>query len=247
MFKLLIFGGTTEGRLAAEFCEKSGIECVVSVATDYGATLLPKTVKVHIGRMDSGMMTEYMKNGEFSHIIDATHPYATEASTNIRSACKIADLPYFRLIREREVLTGEVVKNLDEAIKILNKVNENILCTLGSKNMAQMTKVNGFAERVWLRLLPAEGILEECRNTGFNEDHVILGKGPFSVGENMKHIQMSNAEILLTKESGCAGGYPEKVQAAKNCGIRLITISRPDEDGYSINELFELIKRCGEV
>lgn len=133
MFKLLIFGGTTEGRLAAEFCEKSGIECVVSVATDYGATLLPKTVKVHIGRMDSGMMTEYMKNGEFSHIIDATHPYATEASTNIRSACKIADLPYFRLIREREVLTGEVVKNLDEAIKLLNKVNENVLCTLGSK------------------------------------------------------------------------------------------------------------------
>ena len=42
MSEVLIFGGTTEGRLLAEFCAAKGIRAAVSVTTGYGAELLPR-------------------------------------------------------------------------------------------------------------------------------------------------------------------------------------------------------------
>ena len=88
-------------------------------------------------------------------------------------------------------------------------------------------------------------MLEKARNIGFGEGHVILGQGPFSVEQNNEHIRLCNAKILLTKESGSAGGYPEKVQAAKNSGIRLITLARPDENGMTLDEVKKFIERNG--
>ena len=35
MSEILIFGGTTEGRLLAEFCAAKGIRAAVSTATEY--------------------------------------------------------------------------------------------------------------------------------------------------------------------------------------------------------------------
>ena len=43
MSEVLIFGGTTEGRLLAEFCATKEIRAAVSVTTDYGAELLPRS------------------------------------------------------------------------------------------------------------------------------------------------------------------------------------------------------------
>ncbi len=76
MCELLIFGGTTEGRLLAEYCEKSGIAADVSVATEYGAELLPEGVNVLCGRLDNSQMTAFMKKKRCAMVIDATHPYA---------------------------------------------------------------------------------------------------------------------------------------------------------------------------
>ena len=53
MFKLLIFGGTTEGRQLAEYCAENGINADVSVATEYGASLLPAGVDILCGRLDA--------------------------------------------------------------------------------------------------------------------------------------------------------------------------------------------------
>ena len=40
MCKIWIFGGTTEGRLLAEYCSREKIEAWVSVASEYGEELL---------------------------------------------------------------------------------------------------------------------------------------------------------------------------------------------------------------
>ena len=41
MCRILIFGGTTEGRLLAEYCMQQEIAVCVSVVSGYGADLLP--------------------------------------------------------------------------------------------------------------------------------------------------------------------------------------------------------------
>lgn len=55
MCRLLIFGGTSEGRELAEFCADNKIDAYISVTTDYGAELLPESdnIKILTGRLDS--------------------------------------------------------------------------------------------------------------------------------------------------------------------------------------------------
>ena len=234
---VLIFGGTTEGRLLAEFCRENDIPCEVSVATDYGASLLPQGVRVHTGRLDSAQMREFILSCGFTLAVDATHPYAKEATENILSACKAADIPCLRLLRDTSEVSGTAAESMEQLTEILSRRGGNILCTLGSKALPELTAVTGFRERMWVRVLPTEGIKEYCEGLGFDGSHVICAKGPFSVGENMRDLALSRAEILVTKESGAAGGYPEKAEAARRFGAELITLVRPREEGFTLEEI----------
>lgn len=243
MKKLLIFGGTTEGRQLAEWCAANGIAADVSVTTDYGARLLgsDRLVNIFTGKLDRGEMETLIRAGDYAAVADATHPYAAEATQNIRAACGDAGARYYRLLREKSELSGTVVSSLDETVELLERSDKMILSTLGSKELPGLAGVRDCKRRVWLRVLPADGIEEYCVRCGFERSHIITGRGPFSVEENVRHIKQCGAEILLTKESGAAGGYPEKIAAARECNIGTITIARPAEDGYSFEQLTKII------
>lgn len=241
MCKLLIFGGTTEGRRLAGFCAENGIEADISVTTDYGASLLPEGMKCYTGRLDCEAMERLIFREGYDIVVDATHPYAEEASKNISAACEAANVRCYRLLRDRSDVYGETVGSIGQMVEMLNKCDEVILSTLGSNSAAALTAVKGFQHRIWLRILPIDGMRERCAALGYVPSKVICDKGPFTVEENISHITKSGAGILITKESGRVGGYPEKIQAAKSCGIRVITLVRPDEDGLCYDEITKLI------
>ena len=48
MNKILVFGGTSEGRIISETLSANGFQVYVSVATDYGSMVLNKNTPVHI-------------------------------------------------------------------------------------------------------------------------------------------------------------------------------------------------------
>lgn len=246
MFRVLIFGGTTEGRELAEFCCRKGIDCGVSVATEIGASLLPDDSEVFCGRLDSSGIARLIRTWGCSLVVDATHPYAAEATENIRRACTDADMPYYRLLRGNSSVWGETAGSVSEAAEILNRSDDIILSTLGSKSLTELTRIREYRERLWLRLLPSEDIAERCISLGFDERKLILGRGPFSVSDNKEHIRLSGAEVLLTKESGAAGGYPEKSAAAAECGIRLLTVLRPEDQGMGADGIKQLLLRLSE-
>lgn len=111
--KVLLFGGTTEGRLLAGYLKESGCPAVVCVATEYGRDLLAqedggwsagKAAKedesgfcVRLGRMNQGEMEGLLKEMDPGLVIDATHPYAVEVTENIKKACRT--FPQIRLLR----------------------------------------------------------------------------------------------------------------------------------------------------
>lgn len=244
MFKIMIFGGTTEGRELAEFCAEKGIFADVSVATDYGAELLVKsdTVKILTGKLDFEHINELLLKNHYSMVIDATHPYAVLATKNISHACNVTQTAYFRLLRENNPITsGIVAENIDEVVELLNRNEKIILSTLGSKELPKISSIKKCFERLWVRILPAEGIVEYCKSFGIDENKIIPGKAPFSVEENIEHIRLSNAEILVTKESGKTGGYPQKVMAANECKIQCLTVKRPHENGFSAEDIRKII------
>ena len=100
MNKILIFAGTTEGRELAEFCIAHQIAADVSTATEYGSSLLPDGIGRLTGRLTADEMRSLLREKHYAYVIDATHPYAEEATDNIRTACQSEQVPCFRLIRK---------------------------------------------------------------------------------------------------------------------------------------------------
>ena len=245
MSEVLIFGGTTEGRLLAEFCAEKGIRAAVSVTTDYAAELLPQSdiIRELVGNLDSVQMSSLLKSGDFSVVIDATHPFAQKVSANLRTACDEVGTRYIRLVRDEETVPqGKLFNNISEIVEYLNHDDRKALITTGGNSLAEYTKVRDFQSRLTVRILPANVAAKRCADLGFHAENVILEKGPFTVQQNVEHLKKSGAKILVTKESGEAGGFPEKSEAASLCGAELLTLRRPPETGRSLEQVKELLE-----
>ncbi len=240
MSEILIFGGTTEGRELAVFCAEYKIPVTVSVTTSYGESLLSDDIRILTGKLNAEQIDLLLHSYQYNLVIDATHPYAAEVTRNIRSACETSGIRYIRLIRQKSKIYGETVRNLPELIRILNQNQKIILSTLGSKSIPELMQIREYQKRLWVRVLPSA---EFQKLPDFPENHIIAEKPPFSTEQNILHIQKSGAEILLTKESGTVGGYPEKIKAVQKCGIRMITLLRPDENGCTLEEIKNLLRK----
>lgn len=105
MKKVLIYAGTTEGRELAQELARERICCDISVATEYGRQIMDEKISTYIcilqGRMTAEQMRLKCENEQYLAVVDATHPFATEVSVNIRESLKGLDIPYFRLGREK--------------------------------------------------------------------------------------------------------------------------------------------------
>lgn len=122
--RVMLFAGTAEGRCLYRYLAKKGIPADVYTATEYGKVLLetqegqgepPERTQegrrlpvLHAGRLtEAGIAAEIerclallRKQGEGTlWVIDATHPYACEATANIRRACENAGTVSLQLLR----------------------------------------------------------------------------------------------------------------------------------------------------
>ena len=105
-----------------------------------------------------------------------------------------------------------------------------------TKEAAALSEVTGAFERIWLRILPSLEGLRMCLDAGFPAKHIICMQGPFSEELNEAMFRACGAQILLTKDTGSAGGFPEKLAAAKKCGMKVFVIKRPeDSEGESLD------------
>ena len=73
---ILIFAGTTEGRILAGYASAHSVRCFVSVATDYGKSLIGhlENITLLTGRMDEEEMERFIEENDIRLVIDATHP-----------------------------------------------------------------------------------------------------------------------------------------------------------------------------
>ncbi len=245
MCRILIFGGTTEGRELAEFCGKNNISVYLSVATDYGAEVVRKFRCVHIlkGRLNSGdIMDLIIKNG-IDNVFDATHPYAVEATRNIKTACEKTFVNYLRIKRDEYdiVPAGKYFDDINALADYLKGKSGKILVTTGSKDLKVFLEIENYRERCVVRVLPLEGVVSECQELGFLSENIAAEKGPFSVEQNLNLLEKFNIKYLVTKESGTAGGFEAKVLAAEKYGAELLIVRRPIENGITVEEAEKII------
>ena len=141
MSRILVFAGTTEGRKVAEKISLAGASALVCVATEYGMQSMPdlEGIEVRQGRLTESQMEELMESEDFICVVDATHPYATIASDNIKAAADTTLMQYLRLKRETgssSDYTRAGVHYFDdnESCAIaLEATRGNVLLTIGTK------------------------------------------------------------------------------------------------------------------
>ena len=246
--QVIIFAGTTEGRTISEYLASCKVPVTACVATEYGETLLTENeyLKVHAGRMDQEEIAAFIREKGAELVIDATHPYAAVVSENVAAACEREQVDYVRLIRgssaesvDQAVLVGSV----DEAVEYLKKTEGNILATTGSKELFKYTQIPGFEKRVFARVLSTGEVAAAREKLGFVGKNLICMQGPFSEALNIAMLHQFDCKYLVTKETGKAGGFEEKLHAAKAAGATLVLVGRPPEQkGYSYDEVLEMMR-----
>ncbi|MBO3446087.1 precorrin-6A reductase [Clostridium sp. CCUG 7971] len=229
---ILVFGGTSD---SLEICDKinkrSNLDYILSVTTNYGEDLARKIAKeVIVGKLSKEDMINFIKEKNIDKIIDATHPYAIEVSKNAMECAKELNLDYTRyerksLIEEIAYENKYIVTSTEEACKIARENGNNIFIGTGSKNLPQI--VDYIPDRnLIVRVLPTSEVILSCENLGLNADNIIAMKGPFSQEINEEFYKHYNIDIVITKESGIAGGFLEKVDACETLNIPVVIIQR---------------------
>lgn len=231
--RVAVFSGTTEGKEIIEYLVNKDFDVTVSVATQYGKTVMEdiKDVDINIGRLDKNEIADFIRG--FDYVVDATHPYAQLVTQNIKSACKQSNIKYIRLLRDDFNFENVIeVEGILQAVGILKNTEGNIFVSTGSKELHLYSDLK---DRLVVRALPVKEAEEKCEILGI--ENVIYKKGPFSYEENLEAFKMYNARWLVTKSSGKNGGFEEKLKAAKNLNMGVVVIKRPEEKGMSMNEV----------
>ena len=253
MKKMLLLAGTTEGRRLSEHLAASKVAHTVCVATEYGEIVMKENpmVNIHVGRMDREQMLAYLRRERFEIVVDATHPYAKEVTENIRAAAGEAGIPCLRLQRDTEADSDEPgVLHFDTneaCARALGQIEGNILLTTGSKELSVYCQDPALRERLYARVLPGIESIRLCMENGIAGKQILALQGPFTTQMNEAIIRQYQIRCIVTKQSGSAGGYPEKLEAAARQGIMACVIGRPQvQEGMSYQEVcLELEKQCG--
>ena len=241
--RIVIFSGTTEGRLLSRLLAEKGADVTVCVATEYGCEEQGEApgITVLTGRKTVEEMVELLRGSDLC--VDATHPYAVEVTKSVRRACGEAGVPCRRLLRDRSADTDALlVDSAEAAAELLADREGNILLATGMKELPAFAGIS--PARLYPRVLPTGESIAACERAGIPHRNIIAMQGPFSVELNEALIRQFRIAYLVTKDGGKAGGFAEKVQAAEHTGVELVLIRRPEETGETFEEV---VKSCEEM
>lgn len=241
MYKAIVFAGTTEGYALCEFLAENRVSVYACAATEYGGSLLQENEFLHVsaGRLKTEDMEELFRKENPEIVLDATHPYAAEVTKNIRTACESAGVLYQRILRPEGEKNSEAiyVESTEEAAAFLSSTEGNIFLTTGSKELAKFTGIPDYKERLFARVLSIPSVIRSCAELGIEGKHLIGMQGPFSAEINEAMLRQFQCSYLVTKDTGLAGGFPEKMEACQRCGVTPVIIGRPlKEEGLSLQD-----------
>jgi len=245
--RVLILGGTGEAYALADAIDSSMSDRVALVTALAGRTDDPRQPagQVRVGGF-GGMegLLNYIRDTAVDCVVDATHPFAAQMTSQAFTACGEAGISYLRLDRPAwEPGNGDTwhrVADAAAAAAILPSVGSVAFLTVGAKELDAFRNLDGV--QIAMRLVdpPAEPIpLEEVV--------MILGKGPFDLDDERALLQQHRIDVLVTKNSG-GEATAAKLTAAREAGIPVIMIERPGQNvDPVVNDVAEALAWLSET
>jgi len=239
--KIVIFGGTTEGRELSKLLTEAGVSVTVCVATEYGEEEQGSIPGVTTRTGPLSVTEKLALLHDAALCVDATHPYASHVTRSVKTACEEADVEYIRLLRPAcETEDAIVFDSAAEAAEWLSEREGRVLLTTGAKELSAYASLD--PARLIPRVLPSHEALNACEALGIPHRNVIAMQGPFSAELNAATIRQYGVRYVVSKDGGGPGGFPEKVQAAKATGAQLLVLRRPADSGMPFEEVLNLCK-----
>lgn len=222
---ILIFGGTTEGRIAVDVCEQAGKPFYYSTKGGSQEVALINGVRL-TGGMTAEDIRLFCQEHDVRCIIDAAHPFAE----GLHKAVADSGITTIRLQRQfGERIEGVTYcKDYDEAITILQESGTKKLLALSGVNTIARLKEYWQEHDTLFRILNREESMEVARRNGFPEEHLLFYPDTMpSTDDEMAMMQECNCDAILTKESGGSGGFEHKVNAAIRLGLKVFVVEHP--------------------
>ena len=221
---ILVFGGTTEGRMAAKVLDESGAIYYYSTRSDVQDIQLAHGVRL-TGTMELAQMKVFCLEHDIALIIDATHPFAQNLHYNVVNLAQQLGVPLIRVNRIFPPHDADLVwcRDYDDAISQLNKHNVERLIAFTGVNTIGKLKDYWQHNECWFRILDRDESREATATAGFPQDHLVYYES-HGTEQLLKQLQ---PQAIITKESGTSGGFVEKVDAARRNGVLTFVVECP--------------------
>ncbi|MGO3344701.1 MAG: precorrin-6A/cobalt-precorrin-6A reductase [Marinomonas sp.] len=222
--KLLLLGGTADGRRMADSLHQAGIRVIYSLA---GLVRVPKVdCELVVGGFSQfGGLTAYIRANQISMILDVTHPYAQTMSSNAVVAAREVGIPCWRFQRPawqaKEDDRWEYYKSDADLVAGLANFKTPLL-SAGQipLSLLRMILDNGsISSVVWRTAVAAKFPLPD-------RVEWIKAIGPFSLEEERRLLISHRIDVVVSKNSGGSATYA-KLQAARELGIPVLLHKRP--------------------
>ena len=215
---ILVFGGTTEGRKAVEVLEEGGAPYFYSTKTGEQDITLQHGVRID-GALDEAAMMHFCTEHGIRMIVDAAHPFAALLHQTIAKTASALSLPVVRFERIYPPCDPAITW-IDDYTQIPRDIH-SLLATTGVQSISKLKPLAADGISIFYRILNRPSSIALALKQGATQAQLCYYDDPNDIP-----VQ---ADAILLKESGLSGGFTEKVEAAKACGMRVIAIKRPEQ------------------
>jgi precorrin-6A/cobalt-precorrin-6A reductase len=237
---IMVMAGTSDARKIIHDLQVDGFNILATATTSHGADLALSSGANEVleGRFDGEKLTEIIKENNIELLIDATHPFATEATRNAIRASDTSGKDYIRFERPSTNLPDskfvykccsfkEAVQQIIQIQKQNTKKPGRVFHLAGVNTLHHLTERIP-KEMIVARVLPSVYSVKKCFELGIPYSNIVAMEGTFSTEFNGILMKEFEIGIVLTKESGSSGGTQSKIQAALDLNIPLVIVMRPE-------------------
>ena len=214
---ILVFGGTTEGRKAVEVLEEGGNAYYYSTKTGEQNITLHHGQRID-GALDAEAMQMFCDEHDIRLIVDAAHPFASQLHQTIAEVAGSLQIPVVRYERIYPPRNPDIMW-IDDYSQVPMDIY-SLLATTGVQSISKLKWLEAQGVKVYYRILNRESSIALAHQQGATDEQLC-----FYEDSNAINI---DADAILLKESGLSGGFTEKVEAAREKGMRIITLKRPE-------------------
>lgn len=200
---------------------------------------------------EADRLSELMRDDQVEVILDAS----SESSHLFNGSLSTASSRprYVRYYREELELAPQpgvnTVFSFHEAVECLVDIQpRTVFLTTGSYELEAFCREPRLRmTRFVVRVLPDWKVIKKCQEAGLPVSNIVAMQGPFSKKINRILFKAYNAEVIVTRDSGQAGGTDTKILAAMELHIPIIVIKRKTPQDHltacGMKQLEEILKK----